>query len=236
MDDIASRDRIAGQLLKGRNYDRKNEYMNNRDLAGYIHEIEGLQYFLSYVRDNQKVLGSNLVLDIGAGNSVATSQLRDSSWSEGLRVEATTLSSSLEARKNLGNNLHITPVETLRGIVTNSVAAVISVYGLSYSESAFDAVRSLNRVMVPSGILKATFYLHDRPNSQVMDPKTSAIFEEEFERIDWKVIIDRPEKRGFEILFAIKPPLLKMPEEIIRLDKESYNDQFKKAYVQYPPL
>lgn len=226
---------VAKQLLTARRYDRSREYTTDRDLASYVDELQGIQHLLSYVRKNREVLGSNLVLDIGAGIAKGASQLKKSPWAKGLRIEATTLSTNAETRNNFGGGLHITPVETLRGVNSLSVAVALSVFGLAYSQSPERTVASLNRVVVPSGVVKASFYFRDLDGSAVMHPKTSNKFVHEFERVGWKVYVDRLEQRRFEILVAVKPPFLEDPEVIMKIDREDYPQQFSEAYKLFPP-
>lgn len=236
MEDKDWRGDVAKQLMTARRYDRSREYMDYRDLASYVDELQGLQHLLSYVSKNRTALGSNLVLDVGAGKAIGASQLKRSPWSKDLIIWATILSASVEARKNFGDGLHVTAVEALRGINSSSVAVVLSVYGLSYSRSPEKSVETLNRVVVPSGVVKATFYLRDRDDSDKMHARTSSRFVKEFEKIGWHIQVDRLEKRGFEILVAVKPPVLEDPTEIMRVDRETYKQQFSEAYKLFPQV
>jgi len=116
-----------------------------------VYSTDGFDYL-------RKLDGHGLVLDIGAGTTRGISQLEKSSLGSGLSFEAVALSYSPLIKENLGlEKTHITSAESLKGVKNESVAGVISLFGISYCTRPDLAVYSIDRVLLPGGVIKAGF-------------------------------------------------------------------------------
>lgn len=154
----AQRKLMAETLIRVRRADRgvreeDEDYLDYRDFYGYLAMLDGLRNFLDYAR---KLDPHPLVLDLGAGETLAAAQLEKSSFGKDLVIEAITLTRKKAIENNLGfDKTHITSIERMHGIRDNSVSAMISVNGLAYSSFPELAVESIDRVLVPGGSIKA---------------------------------------------------------------------------------
>jgi SAM-dependent methyltransferase len=148
----ALRSEAADNIAMRRTRERTGfEYLQNRQGWEYVKTLEGVEHLFDYVR----TLPSNTILDIGAGTTAGIHQLAQSPTGAGLTFEATTLRYRPEIEENLGKErTHITSGETLRGIKDNSVGCIFGVYSVTYSAAPNLVMQSMNRVLVPGGVVK----------------------------------------------------------------------------------
>ena len=149
---------IADQIRNARNSERKKDkqsYGIDKSGKECLYRLGGLEHFFDYLR----TLPSNRVLDIGVGTGRGSSAIRKMPISNGLEFEVTALRNIPELQKNFPKErIHITAVETLRGVTDKSLAGIIAVNSIGYSDHSLLAVRRLNQVLIPGGVVKATFY------------------------------------------------------------------------------
>ena len=93
------RSTIAEQILHARKNDRAHEYVTDRTLSEYQRVLHGVSNFIDYILKNKDQLGSNIVLDVGAGATRAASQLRSTYADKSLVVKATVLTNTPSIEK-----------------------------------------------------------------------------------------------------------------------------------------
>ncbi len=150
--DDQKRKEAAHQIRRARWREREGRPYN-RDRSGfqYIKELAGVKELFSYL----KTLPSRKILDIGAGTTHGITDISQSSFGTDMEFEATVLNSVPQIEKYLGNErTHITSAEILRGIPDNSIACVLSVFSLTYSRAPELVIGSVDRVLVPGGVIK----------------------------------------------------------------------------------
>jgi ubiquinone/menaquinone biosynthesis C-methylase UbiE len=165
--------------------------------------FEGLANFLDYLRNLR--LGG-LVLDVGAGTTRAVAQLSDSYLGRDLTFGATILTRMKEISENLGFERTIeTEVEKLRGVNDKSVTGVISFSALAYSAAPQLAVRSIDRVLIPGGAVKANFKFppSSEEHSARRFSKTHDEFSDTFLKLGYDIALG--EAFQFVTMVAIKP-------------------------------
>jgi SAM-dependent methyltransferase len=177
----------------------------NRGHEAYNKTFQGLELFFNEVRK----LPSKSILDIGAGTLRAVSEFQKEN--QDLKFYATVLSGhTLKRQPNYYKDLDkfgrlkISPSETLRGIETHSIGGIISVHGIAYSNSPAESVRSIDRVLIPGGILASTFI--GSKSRKVNDAGFFIYnindFLKEFNQLDYDTFM--PSDKG-HLLFAVKP-------------------------------
>lgn len=228
------RNKVAKQLKKIRSIERSLKvpysdfYSTGRKANEYVTLLSGVKNFFNYVRG----LGeNNLILDIGAGEMTAINQFAQSSLGEGLRFEATILT-----QPKTENNLKMVksyqvPVETLQGIPDRSVGGIMGVLSIAYSITPILAIKSIDRVLVPGGIIKGAFRNMDTGGKRgYAGIRKSLDFKKGFQELGYDVAVDRwssQSGRYESVLLAIKPGG-KNPsraEELLRTDAESAGQQ-----------
>lgn len=190
---------LAQGLRSERAQDRLGRRRDHSNSADYLLRLGGLSNFFDYLR---KLDGHGLVLDIGAGTTRGISQLEKSSLGSGLSFEAVALSYSPLIKENLGlEKTHITSAESLKGVKNESVAGVISLFGISYCTRPDLAVYSIDRVLLPGGVIKAGFISSEKTAySQSGSEKEESA--ELFSGYGYDVAVD---ERFCGLLLAIKP-------------------------------
>ena len=192
--------RAMAQGLRGeRIQDRLGRRRDNSNSADYLLRLGGLSNFFGYLR----VLDEHgLVLDIGAGTTRGISQLEKGSLGSGLSFEAVTLSYNSSIKENLGlEKTHITSAENLKGVKDKSVAGVISLFGISYCTRPDLAIYSIDRVLLPGGVIKAGFITSEKTAYSQSGTKKEE-FAELFSGYGYDVAVD---ERFCGLLVAIKP-------------------------------
>ncbi|MDO8522061.1 MAG: methyltransferase domain-containing protein [bacterium] len=172
----------------------------NRSGSEYISNFNGVKTLFEYT----KKLQSQVILDLGAGTARAIREISESNLGSGLVFSATVLRHSPEITKYLGiSKVHISPVETLRGVADSSIGCVLANLSIAYSVSPNLAVKSIDRVLVPGGALKAVFPSLTQSIKRAGVLQDSRIFKLELESIGY----DTYENRGpqLTVLLAVKP-------------------------------
>ncbi len=193
---------IADQIRDARQRDRAEDYFFDRSGVQYVFELSGVQHLFDYVRG----LKSRKILDIGAGYTRGIHDLAESSLGTGLEFEATVLSNFPGIDAHLGReNVTVTSAEVLRGIGSESIGCIISIYSIAYSAEPKLAIESINRVLVPGGILKAVFLPNEERRTSGLEPKYSKEFEDVLTSLGYDVAMR--EGDGGDVIVAIKPLL-----------------------------
>jgi len=228
------RQRVAEQLKWVRAMELDDYLVTRRDAVGYVETLLGLQAMFSYIREHSSQLGSNLVLDIGAGTTEGISRLSESDYGQGLAFKGVVLRAGPEVDKWLGRrNVLITPVETLRGIDENSVAGVVSVNGIAYSAAPVRAIQMVDKVLVQGGLLKASFLCLERWDSQKkMFPHNK--FTRALRSLGYDIEIISNSGSGVDVVLAVKPGGRVSAEAIMKEDLDTYQGQveFLKGEVE----
>lgn len=205
-------------------------YTTNRSGFEYLIEMQGLRGSLEYAAG----LGNGVVLDIGAGTGRGVSDLYDYSIYAKIPLwfEATVLNKNNAVDCRLApSRIHETSVEQLEGIPDRSVSLALSVYSIMYSAEPDLAVRRIDDVLVPGGVLKATFASNPRFVMTGSEP-----FIRSLRDLGYDVEVNSPsfDKEVYDrddLILAIKPGGQKYSaKELLRLDQHqltnSLNDLF----------
>jgi hypothetical protein len=127
-------------------------YYTKRDSFMYLWEFQGLSGSFDYI----KTLKSNVVVDIGTGEGLAWSELARK-YGDDLEFWATNLIYDKEVANRLGGRVKITPAEFMKGFADNSVGGVVAMKSIAYSSSPEMVVKAIDRILVPGGLIKASF-------------------------------------------------------------------------------
>lgn len=124
----------------------------SRDASMYTSHLKGLRAFFTYVGK----LPTRTVLAVGEGTTRAISEIDQTDWVQGnnITIEPTVLSYHPIIRRFWQKALHVTSVESLRGVKDNSIAGVLGCHSIRYSNYPQEVVDSLRRVLIPGGIGK----------------------------------------------------------------------------------
>jgi ubiquinone/menaquinone biosynthesis C-methylase UbiE len=202
------RSEVAKAITRARTQERiGSPYKINRAGWEYAHQLAGLEHLFSYVRN----LPSKTVLDIGSGTTEGVHDISQNAIAEGLHFEATVLRPRSEIAENLGlKDTHITSGEVLRGIPDASIGCIIALHSLRYSAAPELAAKSIHRVLVPGGVLKAAKLEH--AFSKIYDTLETLGYDINVYEI-WG---------GTSVLLAIKPGNISgmTAAQLLQLDKE----------------
>jgi SAM-dependent methyltransferase len=227
---LYERTNIARQVKSARKTERgPNPYPLDRSFVNYFFTIGGFSNFFDYARS----LPSNLVLDIGTGNGVAARGIANSPLALDLDIHVTSLQNTPQLQSNIQRDkIHITPVETLRGVKNNSVAAILSMGSLGYVEYPNMAIDRIDQVLIPGGVLKATFPPPDSKGTvRGMHFKTAEIFLRRLAALGYDVAeqnhsvrmpegISEIEEFKMVIILAVKPGNDKAPSARSLMDAD----------------
>ncbi len=134
--------------------ERWDAFHLSSDLAEYQKRFQGIEGFLHYVR---LYPSSKTVLDLGAGDGNAINELASHELGRGLQPLATGL--LRETNQHLEGVPYVeTPAETLNGIADQSIGGILANYSITYSNEPERVVDSVDRVLVPGGLIKSTFH------------------------------------------------------------------------------
>lgn len=219
------RSAIARQIGEARYNDEYSLYENSRDGRMYIRDLLGIQHLFDYARSQKD---SSLVLDIGAGVTLGTRDLSLSILGRGLKFEATVVKRLPNDLNFLGEeNTHITSVETLRRIVDRSVVVVLGVFSVGYSADPNLAVAGIDRILIPGGVFKGTFYKGDLLTAQSpIGFKTYHKFDQALKQLGYDSATSESGPMA-DILLAIKPGGIghTRASQLIEEDEQTYKDQ-----------
>jgi SAM-dependent methyltransferase len=220
---LKMRNNIAKQLKATRREERKRitEMVLDRNGREYIEYFEGITSMFEYV----KSLPSNTILDIGAGRGRGIRELAESALGEGLRFKTTVLGNSDRIEKSDAiARVHITPAETLRGISNESIGGILALYSISYCENPEIVTKRIDEVLVPGGVVKATF--PDLPGRLSRTSKfiqwDALPYEHFFKGMGYDVLVHSSQR---QILLALKPGGNISASKLMEADEKSYEEQ-----------
>ncbi len=205
---LQARNLAARQIKNIRRFERSSvRYVTDRNIEEYSNLLDGLQHSLLYAKN---LPNSNIILDIGAGNTRGIFEIATSLLGEGISCEATVLVKHKESSRFLGlfgkEKIHITSAEVLRGIENDSIAGVLALYSIAYSAAPELVIRRIDEVLVKGGFIKALFrdpdsVKNDSAFVRKTDFKTHHPFSSLLKKFGYDVALLRS-KDGF---LAIKP-------------------------------
>lgn len=215
------------QIIDSIDKEKSGRMVIGRQMTEYIEDLLGLKHLFQYARKNKNKLGSSTVFDIGAGTTRGIHQASLSSYGEGLDFKATVLQYIPEIDYNLTRHRTVeTPVETLQGVDTNSCAVIISDFGLGYSVDTESSIKSVDRVLVPGGVLKANFRKANDPSIQNFGE--TALFVKELKKLGYDIAIKPNDRIYAEVVIAIKPgKKLTTAKDLIEADSSDWKNQRK---------
>jgi len=230
IEELGERDRIVKQIRWARGIEEDRHIVLERTLVGYIGNLRGLKHLLEYLRQQTSNLKSNTILDVGAGLTIAISELERLPLGKGFNFLATVLKGHPEIEVHLGmERVHITSVERLRGVRNKSIACVLGVFSIAYSASPRLAIQQIDRVLVPGGILKASFQ-HSEFVEEEHKIRTHHEFTSTLKELGYDVAIIENTDDEAEIVLAIKPGLNGISaKELINQDNEDWEEQIKEV-------
>lgn len=202
------RKKIAEKVRKIRKGERDKIlfYIVDRSSKDYQYCFEGLKFFFDYVRS----LKTKVVIDVGAGLTNAINEISKSELGDGIQFKATVLTRKDEIEKNLGlDKVVSTSIETLRGIKDSSIGGMLLGFSLPYVVDPRYALKSLDRVLIPGGVLKA-FFQSDGIDSQEYKERGKDFhgylpFKEILEKMGYDCAVSYNEKSSVVCILAIKP-------------------------------
>ena len=218
---LSARANIAEQLRLMRLNERLGMIRVDRDGKGYAQIFRGMSETFDYVSG----LRSKVVLDVGAGNTRGIAELsRDYPWLD-FRATVLTLPRDIETMHYRGC-ITVTSAECLRGIPVESVGGILALNSIAYSREPELVVGRLDDVLVPSGVIKATFR-----SWRVEDEELEKLYEiscfsyhDEFSRELKARGYDVDLWHGpYDIITAVKPPFKTTAKELARGDKGIFN-------------
>lgn len=230
--DAAAAIRSQREIDKRRGENFTYDLMRNQGVMEYVVQLHGLKHFLNYTRSLSE---KPKVLDVGGGVTRASSDLSHiEEWTEGLDLKATSLHMDKDVPKFLGKeNVTLTSVEQLRGIKDGELAGLLSVHSIGFTKAPKLAAESINRALMPGGVVKAVF------GFDMLDTKSQlGIFQRElmhcFKDLKFDTNIaysEAPSQPGQRVvmfnLTAIKPPVKEgySAAELFKADSEDMENQ-----------
>jgi SAM-dependent methyltransferase len=150
------RQEIAACIRDVRQKERTGEFTAHRNAENYIDTFGGLRHFFKYVARYPE---SNVVVDIGTGAGRAMADfMRDHTLTEGISLFGTGLVRPLPHGGLIGShNFRQTSAEVLAGFADESVGGIIALNSIGYCKNPEAAMHRIDEVLVPGGIIKATF-------------------------------------------------------------------------------
>lgn len=199
------RNQIAQQLRNVRNLERSGVYMTNRGASEYVSGFLGLQHFFDYVRTLPR---GTTVLDLGAGLSIGTQELSSSVIGKDLSFISVGLTRDFRVNDYIGSDKYkITSAEKLRGIANESVKGIIALHSIAYSEAPEMVIDRINKVLIPGGVIKATFCNETfKDNNDFLARskfKSHDRFSAQMRSLGYDTAYHKRE--GYTILLALKP-------------------------------
>lgn len=202
---------------------RPTNYEADRNGVQYLLLLQGVAGAFDLARS----LGSSsTILDVGAGTTRGIHDLSRAHFAHDLDFQATVLHPARTVSRHLGmGKTHITPVEYLQGISDNSIAAVLGVGSIAYSVAPDYAMRRVNEVLVPGGIIKSTF---NHTGNAVVLRKHDA-FSDELRELGYDIAIAETNSGSWHVLLAIKPGGSRQvsAQELLAQDQETIDAQLE---------
>lgn len=212
------RQKLAHQLSACRTWDQENEC--DRIGYEYVSLLQGVERLLEYARSLKT---SRTILDLGAGTGDGIYDIKNK-FGEGLIFKATSLTWNQKLARHLGKeNIFITPAETLRRVPRQSIAAITAVASLCYCLNPEMAVKRIDDVLVPGGVIKSFFLVKGLPENPVEE---AGKFYNEFRKLGYDCVISSDKK----VLLAIKSGRNKATtsRKLLEEDRSSLQNQLVK--------
>lgn len=186
-------------------------YAVSRDALDYLLGLDGLAGSFEYI----KQLKSNVVVDVGTGKGLAWSKLAQK-YGDGLDFWATNLVYDKHLVDLFGNRIKFTPVEFMKGFADESVAGVVAMKSIAYSSSPERAMGEIDRILVPGGLIKASFRGPEESGVIDLNYQKHDEFTKNLKSLGYDVeVVDN------EIVLAIKPGGGVRAKDILAKDLES---------------
>ncbi len=146
----------ASQIREMRRLEREEGWVLseqwNRDVVDYLDSLNGIYGLLNYLKE----LGNSSILDIGAGGKRAITELAKGKLGRDFNFYATILTGDTGSEiSNLA--FRKTSAEALRGIEDSSIGLVLASSSIAYSKAMPLVVESVDRVLIPGGVIKSVF-------------------------------------------------------------------------------
>jgi len=212
---------LERDIASWRAKDRGN-YQVDRNAYEYVHFLRGIYKFLSYVRGISSNNGASL-LWLGEGTLQAVEQFLRAGWLNGINQIATTLDteicrtvSEVEVLACGGERLS----DQRRSIDDQTILGIISVFALQFSARPDLVVKELQRVLSPSGVIKmvvSSKQLNGIGGSERWIP----IF------TDNELSVALHEGLEFDVILAVKPPVLVTACELLEQDNQTMGNQLE---------
>lgn len=218
---LSARANIAEQLRSMRLHERLGMVRVDRDGKGYETIFRGLVETFSYVSG----LRSKIVLDVGAGNTRGIAEL--SRYYPYLDFRATVLTMPRNSETmHYPECIRVTSAESLRGVAAESVGGILALNSIAYSRGPELVVGRLDDVLVPSGVIKATFRswrVESEELEQLYD-LSGFSYHDEFSRELKARGYDVDLWHGpYDIITAVKPPFKKTAKDLSKSDRQIFN-------------
>ncbi len=218
---LSARANVAEQLRLMRLNERLGIVRADRDGKGYVQIFRGLEETFNYVSG----LRSKVVLDIGAGNTKGIAELsRDYQWLD-FRATVLTLPRDVGTMHYRGC-ITVTSAECLRGVPAESVGGILALNSIAYSRDPELVVSRLDDVLVPSGVIKATFrsWWADDEWLEKLYEVSGFSYHDEFSRELKARGYDVDLWHGsYDIITAVKRPITTTAKELSRGDIGIFN-------------
>ncbi len=189
----------------------ESAYTVNRGAIDYLFGLDGLIGSFEYI----KQLKSNIVVDVGTGKGLAWSELAKK-YGDGLDFWATNLVYDKHLVDLFGDRIKFTPVEFMKGFSDESVGGVMAMKSIAYSSSPERAIAEIDRILVPGGLIKASFRGPEESGVIDLDYQKHDEFTKNLKSLGYDV-----EVIGEEVVLAIKPGGEIRAKDILAKDLES---------------
>ena len=174
------RQKAARQIFNIRQYEAYQWNNSKPESASFLYDRHGDEYFemmngLTATLDYAGNLSdSNTVLDLGTGTGRGCADL--ARQFEKLNFIGTGLYRYPEIKRFLpGDKFILTSGENLRGIKDKSIAGVIANFSITYSHAQQLIAKRIDEVLVPGGIMKATFYFSPEKQPNLISDERARI-------------------------------------------------------------
>lgn len=214
--DTEDRTDILRQLRNIVRLDRGHFYPDRRHENEYIRTLYGIEGTFSYLN----ALGtSNKIVDVGAGFGEAILGITRE-YGGNLEVYGTNLTYNPNLTENLGKGrASVTPAEFMKGFEDESIAGIIAVNSIAYSVAPKLVIQRLDQILVPGGVIKATFRNPKRSDMEEYGFQTHNAFTKYLKELGYDVALFRD-----CVVLAIKPggELNVKARTLLEEDLESY--------------
>lgn len=153
--DTTDRDIIKQQLENTMRMDQEEVagYNNCRGKDQYIKALYGVGGFFNQVRST----GCNRIVDIGTGYGYAIGEFMQDKHYRDLDFSVTNLTHNKGLAKLPQEKVYITPAEEMEGFEPQSIGGIVGLNSIAYSVAPGLVAGRLDEILVPGGVIKATF-------------------------------------------------------------------------------